>query len=82
MIVEHLLSFLAVAIVLNLMPGPDMLVMAGQSLSGGQRAGLLAVWGLARASLSTRRSPCWASVGLWHLRRGSSCSFNWLGQDT
>ena len=51
MTVEHLLPFLAAVIVLNVIPGPDMLVMAGQSLSGGQRAGLLAVLGVSAGLL-------------------------------
>ncbi len=77
--VHDLPLFLVSGLVLNLIPGPDMLYMAGSTAMGGRRAGLLAGLGIASGCLV---HVLLSALGLSALLAASEQAFNivkWVG---
>lgn len=65
---QHLLSFLAASIALNLVPGQDTLYIIGRSLAQGRRAGVISVLGIGSGCLihiTAAAAGLYAALALW-----------------
>jgi threonine/homoserine/homoserine lactone efflux protein len=69
---DTLLAFLGISILITLAPGPDNLMVIGQSLSRGRRAGLAFGLGCAAGCLT---HIAWATLGIATLVRASAGLF-------
>ncbi len=69
--VELYLAFVAVTVVLMLMPGPDVALITANSMAHGICCGLLTVAGISAAmpELSTFKR-CWAAGWYWSWQSG------------
>ncbi len=69
---DTLLAFLGISVLITLAPGPDNLMVIGQSLSRGRRAGLAFGLGCAAGCLT---HIAWATLGIATLVRASAGLF-------
>lgn len=69
---DTLLAFLGISVLITLAPGPDNLMVIGQSLSRGRRAGLAFGLGCAAGCLT---HIAWATLGIAALVRASAGLF-------
>ena len=67
--VDTLLAFLGISVLITLAPGPDNLMVIGQSLARGRRAGLAFGLGCAAGCLT---HIAWATLGIAALIRSSA----------
>ena len=79
MTTHDLLIFVLAGLLLNLTPGPDVMVIVSSAAHGGRRAGVLAAFGISAGCFVHILA---ASVGLSALLAASATAFNalkWLG---
>lgn len=69
---DTLLAFLGISVLVTLAPGPDNLMVIGQSLAHGRRAGLAFGMGCAAGCLT---HIAWATLGIAAVVRASPALF-------
>ena len=76
---QQVLMFMLAGVLLNLTPGPDVLYIVNQSLSGGVQRGLVAAWGITAGCFVHVAAAAW---GLGAVLATSANAFNlvkWIG---